>query len=180
MIKKRHLFLLIIITFVIWQIYYLKNEDIIDYKRGDESIIYWDSEDLTRVGDYTDIEIIKLKVEGSTKVKEANINFTDTFYYIPEINKVFYGIWYTKWNSYAKKGLKMEARNGSHKLFIGGFNKESGTFEIFQARHFRNVESLQEIEQLTFYIYPAVNQDNEPVEWADEPFVKKIKLIRYD
>ena len=155
--------LLLILFFVIPPLAHMfkeKNERIFELKSGEAAPILWS---LGADGTYEEsgAKIIKLKVKNKDEnLSGKKLNLTD-FYYIPKTNEVFFGIWYSHWNKYAKQdgtNFIVTAKNKDGEKFDGVHGAfATGTFDIFEYHTFKQVEDISDIKQLIIQLKPIVD-----------------------
>lgn len=140
--------------------FYEKNERVFQLKSGETAPILWS---IGNDGTYIeyDADIIKLKVKSEDEnLSDNGINLTDYFYYIPKTNEVFFGVWYSHWNEYAKQdgtNFVVTASNKDGENFEGKYGiSPTGTFDIFEYHTFMQVENVSDIKQLTLHFHPIV------------------------
>lgn len=146
------------------QFFYEKNARVFELKSEEVAPILW-NEEMSE--EYDDLKIIKLKAKSKDETLSNNkINLTNNFYYIPKTNEVFYGIWYSHWNDYAKQdgnNFIITAKNKDGDKFDGIYGITSaGTFDIFEYHSINKVKKVSDINRLTLQLHPIIETPEGP------------------
>lgn len=177
--KKRIILFGICIIIIILSLFLKSNWSLIKLKYGIDSYIIWSGDIYKRKEVNSDVDK-KFLIEVKNKnIEELNIKLT-VIVYLPNLNRISYGLIYTK-KDYEKSNIPISifrikvVDEKGNKNDSGGFVRTSGTFEVFQSRYISNVD-ISNIEELTMYIYPLeiIETQKGEVEVIEKTPVKKL------